>query len=207
MDNATIYKEYKLKGFLDSWDLYKKENPNCKIEKTLAKTFKIQFNITKDEYDAFVEEFLDIQIIKPKFASKPERQKDLGGDIVKFYDWYKDQRDYCKYCGVTQNQLELIVKIRGGNLTLNQKTKRSNGTLEIEKRNPSDGYKYGNIILACPLCNNAKSNLIDEKSWCDIFVPAMQAYYNKLLAPLGERIKKNTKNCSHRTKDENEKIF
>jgi len=33
----------------------------------------------------------------------------------------------------------------------------------------------------CPLCNNAKSNLIDEESWRKLFVPAMKEYYRRLL--------------------------
>jgi len=59
--------------------------------------------------------------------------------------------------------------------------KRSSGTLEIERLDSSVGYSEKNMILACPLCNNAKSNLIDEISWRELFVPAMKAYYEKLL--------------------------
>jgi len=67
-------------------------------------------------------------------------------------------------------------------LPLNDAFKRSSGTLEIERRDSANNsYEKNNIILACPLCNNAKSNLIDEDSWNIIFVPAMQAYYEKLL--------------------------
>ena len=61
-----------------------------------------------------------------------------------------------------------------------------NGILEIEQRKPvkEDENPYANLenlILACPLCNNAKSNLIDEDSWRKFFVDSMRAYYKKLL--------------------------
>jgi hypothetical protein len=72
-------------------------------------------------------------------------------------------------------------------LTLNQKTKRKNGILEIEQKTPINETEkkvysdFNNLILACPLCNNAKSNLIDESSWREIFVEPMRGYYEKLL--------------------------
>jgi hypothetical protein len=193
MDNKTRYKEYKLKGLLDSWEFYKKENPNAKLEKTLAKTFKTQFNITEDQYDAFVEEFSDIQTIKPKFTTK--RQEDFDGDIVKFYDWYKLQPDCCGYCGITQKQLRLLFTNDENKVVpLNDNwSKNDKGTLQIERINSkTNSYEETNIILACPVCNNAKSNLIDEESWSDLFAPAMTKYYNKLLEPFGEKIKENT---------------
>ncbi len=60
--------------------------------------------------------------------------------IFKKYDeivsWYNKQEGKCGYCGVTQDQLNEIVKKRNGNLTLNRLSKRKNGILEIEQRNP-----------------------------------------------------------------------
>ena len=99
--------------------------------------------------------------------------------------WFKKQDNRCGYCGVKQEDLKKLAESRGTlnkpNITLNGKTKRSKGTLEIEKKDPSQGYTYENCILACPLCNNAKSNLIDENGWCTYFVPSMQNYYESLL--------------------------
>lgn len=72
-------------------------------------------------------------------------------------------------------------------LPLNDAVKRSSGTLEIERRDSSsNSYSRDNIILACPLCNNAKSNLIDEKNWRELFVEPMRKYYKILL---GEDLK------------------
>lgn len=106
---------------------------------------------------------------------------------VKLLQWFKEQDNKCGYCGTTQSILHDIVKIRGDSLTLNGKTKRSKGTLEIERKIPAEkedkdnGYRYDNCILACPLCNNAKSNLIDENCWRELFVKPIQEYYKKIL--------------------------
>jgi len=107
---------------------------------------------------------------------------------VELVQWFEGQKNKCGYCGITQSTLHNIVKIRGDSLTLNNKTKRSKGTLEIERKTPADnedkdkGYRYNNCILACPLCNNAKSNLIDENCWRKLFVKPIQEYYKKLLS-------------------------
>ena len=117
-----------------------------------------------------------------------EKRKNLFKNPETIVKWFENQNNMCGYCAVTQDELNEIVVKRNGNLTLKQKTKRKNGILEIEQKTPvneSENKKaysdFENLILACPLCNNAKSNLIDESSWRDIFVDSMREYYEKLL--------------------------
>lgn len=108
---------------------------------------------------------------------------DLFLNPVELVNWFSKQENSCGYCGVTGTELQEIVKKRNGNLTLNNKKKRSKGTLEIERLDSvSNKYDFYNIILACPLCNNAKSNLIDEDCWRELFRKPMQEYYKKLLS-------------------------
>jgi len=181
LNNERRYKEYKLRGLLDSKKLYKEEHPNIEFESTIIKTFKKQFSISEDEYDNYVEKFSDIQAIKSKFT---EERKDGFKSIIKFYDWYQKQPQVCAYCYISQEELyKLFTKDENKKLPLNDAIKRSYGTLEIERKNSHiNKYNEDNSILACPLCNNAKSNLIDEDSWINMFVPAMREYYKKLLA-------------------------
>jgi 5-methylcytosine-specific restriction endonuclease McrA len=110
-----------------------------------------------------------------------EQRKELFEKPKAFLEWYDKQKESCNYCGITQSELHRIVKLRDGKLTLNQKTKRSKGTLEIEKLNANLGYTFNNSVLSCPLCNNAKSNLISEDDWRAFFVPAMKEYFNSIL--------------------------
>jgi hypothetical protein len=97
--------------------------------------------------------------------------------------WFENQKNKCGYCEITYDELQKLVQKRGDNLTLNNKKKRSKGSMEIERKvpavvtDPNYGYIHDNCILACPFCNNAKSNLIDEELWKEIFVPAMKIFY------------------------------
>jgi len=120
-----------------------------------------------------------IQKVRTKFTTK--RKEAFNNNFKEFYNWYKGETKECAYCGISQESLTKIFQ-EERILPLNEATKRSSGSLEIERRDSTtNSYGKDNIILACPLCNNAKSNLIDEQSWKDCFVPAMKKYYAKLL--------------------------
>ena len=68
------------------------------------------------------------------------------------------------------------------NFTLNGKQKRKNASMEIDKKDPKLEYEViDNLVFACPLCNNAKSNLISSDDWKDIFSEPMKKYYEKIL--------------------------
>lgn len=124
----------------------------------------------------------EIQKIRNKFTG--QRRIDFGNDFIKFYNWYSKEVENgakCGYCGISQEELIKFFKEKNV-LPLNDAVKRSSGTLEIERKDSStNNYGSENIILACPLCNNAKSNLIDESSWRNFFVEPMRQYYAKLL--------------------------
>lgn len=161
------------------------------------------------------EHHTNIEVIKKLEYIKKIRTKFTGsrkdafiGNFKKFYDWYKDQKQECGYCGITQADLKIIFVDSEDRILpfipptkISQREqegpkqgtfKRSSGTLEIERLDSAGGYDDDNMILACPLCNNAKSNLIDETCWCELFVPAMQKYYKRLLNG-----QKCTEKCEH----------
>lgn len=134
----------------------------------------------------------EIQKVRNKFTNK--RAEDNNNDFKEFYQWYKTQEQQCGYCGITQENLyklfnkdKRVLPYLDNERTYKKAPKRSSGTLEIERLDSSGNYEKKNLILACPLCNNAKSNLIDEKNWREIFVLAMQKYYSKLLSEISHK--------------------
>jgi len=186
----ALYIEYKLKGR----SKFKKEYEgvtDVKITGTIVGAFRKQAGISDAEYDDFEDKNSEeIKNIKSKYTGK----RVLGFKSIKaFYDWYSNQPQSCGYCGISQGELnKLFTQEKASKiLPLNDKKKRSSGTLEIERRDSSeqhDDYNKKNCILACPLCNNAKSNLIDEENWMYLFVEPMREYYRKLL---GKDLKNN----------------
>ena len=144
---------------------------------------KIERSKTRELSNVCKSEIEKIQNIRNKFTG--QRRIGFDNDFKKFYKWYSKEVENgakCGYCGISQEELYEIFGEEKNVLPLNDAVKRSSGTLEIERKD-STGNSYGadNIILACPLCNNAKSNLIDEENWRNLFVPAMREYYKKIL--------------------------
>ena len=141
-------------------------------------------SINTDTLKEIEEYFKDYHTLHTQYYN--ELRTDLFLDPVELVNWFESQGKKCGYCGISTEELEKITVIRAkdgkNNLTLNGKTKRSKGTLEIERTDSKEKiYKFSNLILACPLCNNAKSNLIDEKGWREIFATPMREYYKRIL--------------------------
>ncbi|MDQ6988748.1 MAG: hypothetical protein Q9M19_02620 [Mariprofundaceae bacterium] len=185
--NEVLYKKYKLEGRLDSKKLFKEKHPDTEYKGTIADAFKKQFNVSDNDYERYVKKYCnsdekhsEIQKIKSKFTGE---RKGWPDGVVAFYDWYKGKGQACGYCGISQDELyKLFSKDNNKKLPLNNAVKRSFGTLEIERRDSeTNEYNPENCILACPLCNNAKSNLIDEENWMSLFAEPMREYYKKLL--------------------------
>jgi len=156
-----------------------------------------EINEAKNRYknlNAFYMEELNIssdELEKLRFKFKPFNQRYtlyfnvnrefLFKDHSKFMAWYDAQNEKCYYCQTSQAQWHEIAKRRKGNLTLNGLKKRLKGTLEIEEKNPEEGYTFDNSVLACPFCNNAKSNLISESDWVSFFQEPMKKYIQQQL--------------------------
>ncbi|MGD9992671.1 MAG: hypothetical protein AB7S69_05175 [Salinivirgaceae bacterium] len=162
-------------------DQYKKWTSGLARKKyfSLDAFYEDELGINSDRLNQIKVEFKEYQVLYSRYFN--EQRRELFENPEKLIKWYNKHNESCAYCGITQKELHKIVKNRNGNLTLNQKTKRSKGTLEIEKLNPSVGYTYDNSVLCCPFCNNAKSNLISEEDWRINFVPAMKNYFNSIL--------------------------
>lgn len=147
--------------------------------KDLDEFYQTELEISQDKLNQIRAEFKKFNDLYSRYFN--EQRKKLFENPKRFLEWYDNQKESCNYCGITQSKLHRIVKSRNGKLTLNQKTKRSKGTLEIEKLNPNLGYTFNNAVLSCPFCNNAKSNMISEEDWRKFFAPAMKDYFNTIL--------------------------
>ena len=115
---------------------------------------------------------------------KEERVLNIHSIVTDAQEYFKEKRIDT---GITllqkaQNELKKksLIKTRKKVLAgLNSEVKKIQ--YEIEKKDPAKSYTFDNVILACPLCNNAKSNLISEEDWRRFFAVPMRKYYEHLL--------------------------
>jgi len=148
--------------------------------KSLDDFYITELEINKEKLNQLRTDFKKFNELYSRYFN--EQRKELFENPKPLLEWYATQKESCNYCGINQLELHRIVESRNGKLTLNQKTKRSKGTMEIEKLDPNKGYTFDNSVLSCPFCNNAKSNLISEDDWRKFFVPAMKNYFKSILS-------------------------
>ena len=145
----------------------------------------ISREIIRQLYNLTREKRKVIQSIKNKFFKN--RKNGFDKDFERFYNWYIKQPQKCHYCDITQDELTEIFRKGKGVLPYSTNSgfiKRAYGTLEIERLDTNFGYVEGNIALACPLCNNAKSNLISEEDYIRFFKAPMKKYLDSLIEKL-----------------------
>lgn len=57
----------------------------------------------------------------------------------------------CHYCGIKESDfVHIWGNFYGG--------KKRGGTLEVDRKDNNKGYEIDNCVLACAICNNAKSD-------------------------------------------------
>lgn len=126
-----------------------------------------------------------------KILSKAQIQETVESFIKKceggqkiFVEWYYDkyfakkEQGYdprCEYCGVIEKECGLLKTKRGATRSKH---------LEIERIRPNDAYNKDNCILACYVCNNAKSDFMSEDEFKKL-IPGIQAFWES------QRKKKN----------------
>ena len=113
------------------------------------------------------------ETIKKKDETIPENEKLLKFDSAfEMYKWYLSQNKQCAYCEIEERKLKTL-------FTSNVlKSKRKRGlSLGIERRNSiTNHYSPTNCVLACYVCNNTKSDFINEADFKKYFVPAISEY-------------------------------
>ena len=162
--------------------------------KKVAKKKNISIDKAKEMYTSYTdylaeELFVNVETIKKlnqklhkkiskiqKIYERFDENRQVGFDknFNKFYNWYitqkKKQNNCCYYCKISENGLkELFDK---GIL----KSKKFTATFHIERLDSEKNYIADNMVFACSLCNNAKSDMISENDFKDYFANPMYQY-------------------------------
>ena len=133
-----------------------------------------KLGVGKDEVALFKKSkaYDKLKFVRSKFSK--ERQQGFQS-FANFYKWYSSQEQKCHYCGTSQDELKRLFD-KGA-----VSSKKFGSTLHIERKNANKGYDTQNCVLACALCNNAKSDMINEPNFQKYFANSVKEFVNDLL--------------------------
>lgn len=195
MENQTLeekFEELYLKGALSEWDKAIKELNEKETKSELKKKHKllkdyIVFKLNEshgkfdnEKYDKLYKKMQSsLKDLKSRYRSTKRRNdnKEPFGSARKFISWYKKQEKECYYCKIAQSDLANLFK----NKLITSKKPSFNSSLQIERLNPDKGYNEENCVLACCICNNAKSDMISTSDFKDYFSESIKKFYSALL--------------------------
>lgn len=143
------------------------------------------------EIDKFKQEnatYAEFIKVRKRFTSSDEKRKKGFGSFEAFYKWYAVQGNKCYYCHSTQKELD---RLFDDELV---SSKKFGATLHIERKHPDKGYAPQNCVLACSLCNNAKSDMISAENFEGYFGEPIRKFISDLLNDkITNQIKKDKK--------------
>lgn len=195
MENQTLeekFEELYLKSALSEWDKAINELDKKEVKNELKKKHKllkdyIVFKLNElygefdnEKYDKLYEKMQSsLKDLKSRYRSTKRRNdnKEPFGSARKFISWYKKQEKECYYCKIAQSDLANLFK----NKFITSKKPSFNSSLQIERLNPDKGYNEENCVLACCICNNAKSDMISTSDFKDYFSESIKKFYSALL--------------------------
>lgn len=110
----------------------------------------------------------DDKTVKSTFIvlKRKVKDKDIKGAFFSDYDefksWYLKQyrSPKCHYCNIPQDKIEAVYWRK-------RPTKRpkTRTRLELDRKNPNGNYNPKNVVLACFVCNNAKSDIFTAEEF------------------------------------------
>lgn len=114
--------------------------------------------------------------LRSKIRRNPPKRGHFFRDYMTFREWYLSQYKSvpkCHYCGIPEPYVKTIYW--GIRETKRPKTRIR---LELDRRDPNGNYNSDNVVLACMICNNAKSDVFTEEEFLRIGIEIRSAWMN-----------------------------
>ncbi|EAI5465971.1 hypothetical protein BXA06_00025 [Campylobacter lari] len=185
-----------LKGVFGSKEITKKlikaKAYNLNIEEMVRVELKLNcindvINL-KNHYEVIRKKYKinkDIKDENEKFGAIDKIVEEKFKDMKNFAMWYEKaylkieskSKLKCHYCGIDEEKLKNLFE----NKLITSKKPSFNSSLQIERLNPDKGYNEENCVLACCICNNAKSDMISASDFKDYFSDSVKNFYKNLL--------------------------
>ena len=181
-----------LKGAIGSRDIAEKLLDKASSKFTIFEMIRNQLNLKDTSEVECLKEHYEIIMRKYEIVNKEEDKKfeevdklvdEKFEEMKKFALWYEKARinpkeRKCHYCEITEENLKKLFD----NKVIQSKKPSFNSTLQIERLNPNKGYVEDNCVLACCICNNAKSDMINAENFKEYFAKKIECFYNSLLS-------------------------
>lgn len=131
-------------------------------------------NVSRGEVEAFKKSqaYAELKAVKARFNKK---RAEGFKTFANFHKWFVAQPQKCHYCGVSQADLKRLFDKKVC-------SKKFSASLHIERKDSSKTYAENNCVFACALCNNAKSDMINEANFKKYFAPKIREFIDDLLA-------------------------
>ncbi len=168
---------------IDTVEKFKKESKIKTIDEYLSKKHEAECGRErKKEFKNIYDLFKNKEEANKKLKEKADKEAGEGStkeiktwDRTEFFKWYIEYgiKKKCYYCGIDE---ESSKKMFEQGIFKSKHPAWQNGSLQIDRANPDDGYNYDNSRVACLFCNNAKSDLITREDFKKYFGHAMKRY-------------------------------
>ncbi|MBT0819145.1 hypothetical protein KJQ73_05110 [Campylobacter lari] len=184
-----------LKGVFGSKEITKKlikaKAYNLNIEEMVRVELKLNcindvINL-KNHYEVVRKKYKinkDIKDENEKFGAIDKIVEEKFKDMKKFAMWYEkaylkidEKNRTCHYCGIEEDKLKKLFE----NKLITSKKPSFSSSLQIERLDPDKGHNEENCVLACCICNNAKSDMISASNFENYFSNSVKNFYKDLL--------------------------
>jgi len=135
--------------------------------KTISETLNIPGTTLIAWYEELKEERTRMVSIKSLMA-----RKQLSIPFYDFYEWYFSRDRKCHYCGITEKEIDLLLK---NGLLRTKRISTRGRKLELDRKEADLKYdNLENIVLSCYWCNNAKTDTFT----CEEFLEVGKVFSN-----------------------------
>lgn len=155
------------------------------IFSALSKNLKMQMDEIRSMYYQDSTRILinALRVIKRRMPDSFDKDVPLIERYKRFRPWLELQPQECHYCGLTEQQIEVLIS----NGYIESKRLETRGrSLEIDKKNPNGSYLEDNIVLSCYWCNNAKTDTFSYVDFKTFIGPAFKELWKHKMALYNE---------------------
>ena len=141
--------------------------------KTISKTLNVPSSTLTLWYEELKEDRIQIAVVRTLWT-----RKDIKLPFSEFYKWYLSHERKCFYCGITEEEIRILVDSE--RVTTKRIATRGR-KLELDRKKPELPYdNIENIVFSCYWCNNAKTDTFTSDEFKKVGEVFKEIWKNRL---------------------------